>query len=184
MIRQLTRVSLLCLLALLLLGCFHLRRPKPLPPVLHRLHVESSAPYSDLTIQLKQLLENMHIQLVADPRDAKITLALMHESFHSITVSESSNAKTKQYRLEFNIDYQLQDEKANLIYGPKNIHTSRIYTVQEDQVLSSSNETDMLHQEMQQDAVYQIITELSSPLVAQAISHYENNSRKINKPTQ
>lgn len=173
------------LVILTLSSCgFHLRQPKPFPPALQTLYLRSGAPYSDLTIQVKQLLGSMHIQLVPTQHDAPITLFIFDESYTQSTASESASSKTKQYRMRFHVEYQLQDANGLVIYGPKVISTSRIYTVEEDQVLSSNTQGDILQKEMQQDAAYQIITELSSPNVFSAVNHYENKTRATTTATQ
>jgi LPS-assembly lipoprotein len=178
MIKRGLQYALISWMTLLLMGCgFHLRQPQPLPPPLKILYVDTADPYSKASVQLRQLLRNMDVYLVNNRDEAPITLYIFNESFVSTTASKSTSAKTQQYRLNFTIAYELQDAKGVVIFGPKVLHSNRIYTVQEDQILSSSNETDTLHREMQNDSVYQIINGLSSQSVAQAISDYEDKAR-------
>jgi len=152
------RLWFLILSLFLLCSCgFHLRKPQPLPPSLQTIYLDTADPYSDSSIQLRQLLQALRIHLVENSHMAPITLWVFGESFSSVSVTKSASAKTKQYRLQLTLQYQLQDEKGLIIYGPQRIDTHRLYTVQEDQILSSGNATDALHKEMQQDTIYQLV---------------------------
>lgn len=148
---------------LLITACgFKLRNEKPLPPELRVLAVESGTPYGLLTIQLKQLIRSLGVRIATDPTEAQMTLRIFDEAYRTITLSQSASASTKEYTMFFEVQFQLQDTKGKVLFGPRKIVASRNYMVNTDQVLSSTTEQETLQKEMQRDAVYQILNQLSS----------------------
>lgn len=163
-------MALSCLL-LLQTGCgFHLRNSWPIPESLHTMYLETSAPYSYLSLQLQKMLRSLHIHLVDAPAENAITLKLYDEEYIQDTVSESASASTREYLLNYKISYQLLKNNGASLYGPKTIHISRHLLVSEDQVLSSANENAVSQQEMQRDALSQLLTQLSSKKVAESLN--------------
>lgn len=161
----------LCLGILLTVGCgFHLKKEPPLPEELHSIYFKSAYPYSHLTLVLKQVLRSQGIKLTDEPNEAQLTLNVISETYSSSTLSESASAATKEYSLTYTVKYSLLDQDGETVYGPKQIQTFRYYTVNEDQVISSTNELDVIHREMQRDALYQMLNQLGSEDVADIIT--------------
>lgn len=164
------RLAWIMLLCLTLTGCgFHLRGNRPIAPSLKLVYVETDNIYGYLTLRLKEVLGSMHIHVTQSVSEAPVILKLFDEEFSTTNLSDSASSATKEYLLHYTISYQLLTPSGADIYGPKTIHTSRSYMVNEDQVLSSTNETTLLQQELQRDAMYQIINQLGSADVEEAI---------------
>jgi len=165
------KIAILCICTLLLTACgFHLRQQEPLPPALQTLYVNSSSPYDELTIELKQILKSIDVRVVDTPEEAPVTLKLFGIHYVSEVLSESASSNTKQYTLHFSVQYELTDSEGNVLYGPHTISSQRNYTVNEDQVLSTDTQQDTLKSEMQHDAVFTILRQISSPDAEKAVS--------------
>jgi LPS-assembly lipoprotein len=161
---------ILFLLICFIAGCgFHLRGNFKLPPNLQQLYIASDSPYGPVTIQLKQILGHSGVQLEDQPGPGIITLDVKNQRYKQSTFSQSASAKTTQYTLYFNLDYDLQDNKGVTLYGPKTVGVQGNYTVNQDAVLTTSTQEDTLRTELQRQAVYQLIEQLNSPNVANAV---------------
>ena len=164
--------QILCVSVLLLTqaSCgFRLRHTWPIPNELHVVYLQTNTPYSYLTLQFKKMLRSLNVRLVDNPADASITMKLYNEEYSTTIVSDSASASTKEYQLNYQISYELLNKSGEKIYGPQNVKAYRYLLISEDQVLSSTNESQVSQQEMQRDVLYQILNQLSSKKVAEAI---------------
>ncbi len=170
-LKTVSKLFLIGMLALSLSYCgFQPRGKHNFPPEMQTLYISSSAPYQTLTLQVKEILKANNIHLVDDPLQAPVTLHIYGVHVTSDTLSESASSKTKQYVMVYNVNYELTDSKGTILYGPKLIHTARDYMVNEDQVLSVDNETELLLREMQRDLAFQLLRQLDSNAVRVAVS--------------
>jgi LPS-assembly lipoprotein len=169
----------LLLLSIVLQGCgFHLRGKKPIPVNLHKIYIDSKQPYSTLTQLLEQVLRSQGVIIVNNPDDAPIILRLFDQNFKSITLSQGASATTKEYTLTFTVSFELRNQTGNVIFGPHKIVTTRNILILENEVLSSSNETAVLKQAMQRDAMYQILNQLSSEEISEIANTTEYSSHE------
>lgn len=167
---------ILFLLICFIAGCgFHLRGNVRLPIALQQLYIASDNPYGPVTLQLKQILTHSGVKLEDQPGPQIITLNVRNERYHQTTFSQSASYKTNQYTLYLNLDYELQNNKGQTLYGPKTINTQGNYTVSENAVLTASTQEDTLRSELQRQAVYQLIGQLNSKAVADAVNAKPKN---------
>lgn len=149
---------------------FHLRGSTPLPPQLKTLFIQSDDPYGQLTLELKQILRSADVTLVNTAEQAPYTLKIFEENYNSTVLSESASSETKQYVLHYSLKYQLATKSGTVIYGPSQLNEERNYTVNENQVLSIDTQQATLKQEMQNDMVFRMLTQLSSAQARSALS--------------
>jgi LPS-assembly lipoprotein len=167
---------LICFIA----GCgFHLRGNFKLPPNLQQLYITSDNLYGPVTTQLKQILSHSGVELEDQPRPEIITLSVNNQRYSQTTFSQSASAKTTQYTLYFSLDYELQNNKGLTLYGPKTVSVQGNYTVNQDAVLTTSTQEDALRSELQQQAVYQLIEQLNSPNVANAVKTMPRSTNTV-----
>lgn len=167
------KLTVVLLLSVSLTACgFHPRHSMPLPPDFKAVAVTSGNPYGALTQQVSQILTSMQVDVLPEPKDAPFTLSLFGESIYNHMFSQSASSLTKQYTLTYSISYQLQASDGTIIYGPKYITAFRNYMVNERQILSTTTEQQILSTDLQHDLVYQLMTQLGSHDVADAICHY------------
>jgi LPS-assembly lipoprotein len=166
----------LFLLIFFIAGCgFHLRGNVNLPSSLQQLYIDSANPYGPVTLQLKQILGHSGVSIEDQSGPQITTLVLRNERFNQTTFSQSASSKTNQYTLYFSVDYELHNNKGETLYGPKTINTQGNYTVNEDAVLTTSTQEDTLRTELQRQAVYQLIEQLNSKAVANAVQATSKN---------
>lgn len=175
----------LFLLVCFIAGCgFHLRGNFKLPPNLQQLYITSDNPYGPVTVQLKQILGHSGAELEEQPGPQITTLSIKNQRFSQTTFSQSASSKTTQYTLYFSLDYELQDNKGQTLYGPKTVHVQGNYTVNQDAILTTSTQEDTLRTELQQQAVYQLIEQLNSKNVAAAVKTTPNNASIVSAPVK
>jgi LPS-assembly lipoprotein len=164
----------ICLLA----GCgFHLRGSLPLTTELKVLAINSANPYGTLTLQLKQILQSMGAQIVPEESHPALTLFIDNESFTETSITQSASFSVQQYMMVFTVTYHLTDKKGNAIYSPKPVIVKQLYSVNQNQVLSTDAQLQTLQQEMQQTAVYQILSQLNSVEAKTALAKITSPSK-------
>lgn len=172
MLNKITLTFTLMILCLGLTACgFHLRGKTPLPEQMKKLYLQSDAPYTPFMIQLEQLLSHMGSDLVKDPADADITLKISGQYFTTSTFSQSASSNTTQYTMQYFYTYELLGKKGSTYYGPKTLSLKQNYTVNEDAVLSNGNETSQIQEELQSNAVYQLVEQFNSQDLITALQH-------------
>lgn len=172
-------MTLLTSMAFLLAGCgFHLRGTPPLPPSIHEVGIQSSQPYGPLTLELTQILNAMHIQVTPLTQHPPLVLVVDDETFTSNTTTQSASSSTQQYIMYYTVVYHLADGKGNTIYGPKTIRVSEPYSVNQNQVLSTGSVEQSIQQELEQEAVYQIIQQLGSQDAQNALNNLNKQPPK------
>lgn len=157
------RFFILLFIAIGLSGCgFQLRGSTPPNPALQNLYIKTSAPYSEVTSNLREYLNVTGIQVAATQQDAAIVLQILSETETQVLLSVSGTAQTRQYSLILTIAFQVTDNKGIVLVPPQTLSENRTLTVMSDQILGGSNEQTMLYQQMRQAIVYDIMNRLGS----------------------
>lgn len=157
-------------LSLLLTGCgFHLRGHEPLPPQLHILYLQSDHPYTPLIQKIKHALKSTGIILVPTPQQAPVTLQILCSDFTQVIASVGTSGQLTTYILTQTITYQLTDCRCRIIQAPQTASTTRTYSIAANQILGDTAALNSLRNEMQRDAIYQILNHLRSPCTCAAL---------------
>lgn len=160
----------LIIVSLLLTGCgFKLRGQEPLPPQLRTLYLETKAPYSPLTKQLRQILPASGITLVSTRSQAPLALEIINDS-QSQQVTGISTTQVMQYSLTYTLIYQIRDSKGRVLFNPHTIKATRTFTANFNQMLGGSLEQNLLYNDMRQDIISQLLNQLSSRNTAKAVT--------------
>ena len=107
------------------------------------------------TVQVKQALEQLGLTVMSQGA-ADYTLALSSERFNARPSSVNGRARAAQYELTLAIDYSLQDANALLI-PQESIAASRTYFEDLANISGSSEEQELLRQEMRAELVDRLI---------------------------
>lgn len=157
------RLIVFGLLCLCLTGCgFHLRKPAPLSPALQKPFVESHSPNSALTQSLVRSLRLAGATPVDVQQGASSVFVILSEQKSQSLLSVSSNQSSRQYRLSLAITFQITDPKGRVLIKPQTLSESRVLTMNSDHILSSSNETQILYQQIRMALVRDIMDRLTS----------------------
>jgi LPS-assembly lipoprotein len=153
-----------CLLVVLLMsGCgFHLRNQNTLPPTLLSLEVISEKPYENFTKQLKREL----VLLTNPSSNAKSTAQIIihkHKLSYRMPIIGSSQ-QARIYRYTFLLEYSLKINN-KLVLKNKKITLSKLLTLNQNALLTTNNQQELLTLEIQHEAIEQLINELKSPRI-------------------
>lgn len=150
--------------SLMLLGCgFQLRDQNSLPSSLNPLEVVSEKPYDPFTKQLKQGLVLLNNQAPDVKSKARLIIHRHHLSYHMPIIGSSQ--QTRIYRYTFLLEYSLMIND-HIIIKKKNITLSKLLTLNENALLTTNNQLELLTVQIQKAAIDQLINELKSPKLA------------------
>lgn len=150
------------LAALLLSACgFHLRGMIDVPTWLNNVAVIAKIPDKQLTSILKTQLEGYNIQVNPEPAHATYWLIINQDAVQQQIISVGASTNPRQYILKLTIQFMLQARKGQIVKPPRTITVTRQLTVNNDRILGSTDEESILIGEMKQDAVVQMISQLS-----------------------
>ncbi len=148
--------------ALLLSACgFHLRGMINIPTWLNNIAIIVKNDDKQLSSILNAQLEGYKIQVNPDPALAKYWLVINQVLIQQQIISVGASTNPRQYTLILTIEFMLQTRKGTIIKAPKTVSVTRQLTINNDRILGSSDEENILLGEMKQDAVIQIINQLS-----------------------
>jgi LPS-assembly lipoprotein len=150
------------MLAFLLSSCgFHLRGMMHIPIWLNNIAIIIKNNDKQLLSILKTRLEGYTIQVNPDPALAKYWLVINQEVVQRQIISVGSSTNPRQYTLLLTLEFMLQTSKGQIIKIPRTVSVTRQLTINNDRILGSTDEENILISEMKQDAVTQIINQLS-----------------------
>lgn len=160
----LRQLIILLFLSSTLTACgFHLRGHAPLPAQLKVLYLQTNAPYSDFTKQLKSTLTSAKVMLADNAKAAPFTLQILSEGSSQQLTGTSSNGQTSTYISIYTVVYQLLNRNGAAIISPQTVSTSRSYSVTSNQLLGDISVQNNLNQQMQREAIYQMVNQLRAP---------------------
>jgi LPS-assembly lipoprotein len=160
------RVWLLPLSVLLLTACgFHLRTWE----------LEGNVQTAKITSNLRnpvadplgRALESAGVEVVGTG-SADITIELISDRSGRRAVSVTDQARAAEYQTTLTVVYALHDANGNSLAEPRSIQASRIFTVDRDNIVGSSEEQALLQREMVDDLVQQIIRGVNAVVTAPA----------------
>jgi len=157
-----------CLITIMLSACgFHLRGSRPIPPALQTLQLESHQPNDAFTKTLKQYLNNVGIQLTdkADHPQLRLISAASASNPGSMTPS----SQTREYRLTFTLQYQLNDAKGTTIQPSRSIMATRTLLLNTNRMLGSTSEEQTLYHEMHVEIARRLVDQLTAPRIAKKL---------------
>lgn len=163
--------------SLLLAACgFHLQGTTLIPPALHTLYVESDAPYSALTKNLRFSLESNQIKLVAEPKEAPFTLTVSNEQQNIRALGNAGDQQTHLYMFTDSVTISLIKSDHTIIVQPVLVAASRNFSLPAGTIASNSPMLATTTQQTQAALIQSILTKLSSKDFADAIADKDTNA--------
>jgi len=155
---RLLKLSVCLLLLMGMSACgFHLRGGG-LKTTIERVYV-SAAPGSELVTPLKRRLRSLGVQVVGKPAGAPFRLHLIQDDFSQRTVSVTGRALAAEYELALAVHYQILNAQAEVV-ADNHLDVSRIFRIDQGNLVGTSEEQALLRTEMREDLVQQIIRSL------------------------
>ncbi|MGC1182263.1 LPS assembly lipoprotein LptE [Legionella sp.] len=150
------------MIILLLSACgFHLRGKITAPLWLNNVAIVTKINDKQFISLLTTQLEEYSIQVNPDLALAKYWLIINQSVIERQIVSIGASTNPRQYTLTLTIEFMLQTYKGKIIKTPRKVRATRQLTINNDRILGSSDEENILIGEMKQDAVIQIINQLN-----------------------
>lgn len=152
---------------------FHLRGQGDtgaFPAQLRVIYVESAKPYGPLTQELQQMLKGMGARLTATAQEAPLKFVLVRDEVSQQTTGMNLTGQLNTYTLVYTVIYQIVDSSGRIVFGPHYATTSRSFTQNANQMLSSNYEYMQLEQDMRRDVVAQIMYQLGSKKAVQTLA--------------
>jgi LPS-assembly lipoprotein len=155
---------------LLLSACgFHLQRGAVLAAPLQRLYVQSPDPYGILSRALVQYLKMSKVQLTSYAATADTVLVILQDRSSQTLLSVSGTTQTRQYNLKITVVFELRNASGQTLVPPQTLTEERAMTVQQNQILGSSNEASLYYQQMRRSIAYAILNRLASGDISKAL---------------
>lgn len=100
-------------------------------------------------------------KLAAKREGAPVRIKLSLETRIKNILSLSGGGKVREYRLEYRVDLSAFDAAGAELLAPSQIHLTREFSYNDDQVLAKETEEAALNRSMEQDALRQTLRRLS-----------------------
>lgn len=154
-----------CILIILLTlnGCgFQLRGYREGQTIpFHTLYLQSDSPYSNFNKALRQTLNGLGIDTRVSP-PAPMTLQILSQNFSRTITSLGNAGQTTTYLLSYSVLFRLMDRQNHIVLPPQQILVTRNFSITSNQLSGDLNTQNDLQEEMQRDAIQQLVTRLSS----------------------
>jgi LPS-assembly lipoprotein len=153
-----SRFAIAAALCALLAGCgFKLRGEAALP-----FKTIAVTPQSGLGVSVaRNITAGTNAKVVDNPKDAEAILQITGETRDKVILSLNSQGRVREYTLRYRVTYRVIDGKGSDFVPSSEVLLRRDITFN-DQVLAKESEEALLYNDMQRDAVAQIIRRLSA----------------------
>lgn len=159
------------LLTAALSGCgFHLQGDKTLAPPLQTMYLDTPDPYGILAHQLEQNLKLSHVRLVSSAKEAQTVLVIMQDDNSQELLSVSGTQQTRQYALKVTVSFAITDSSGSIIMPAVSLTEQRYITIQSNQILGTSNESNLFYQQMRRTLAFSIMNRIASQEVTAMVN--------------
>jgi LPS-assembly lipoprotein len=156
------KLLLSVMMTLLISSCgFHLRGMQNAPTWLHRVAILNHSNNQSIESALNIVLDAYEIDVVENPKLADYWIVIESAGDQKHITSVGSGSNPRQYQLIYHIDYRLEKANGKIIKANKHITVSRQLTVNNNSILGSNQEADLMVAEMRQDAALKLINQLT-----------------------
>jgi LPS-assembly lipoprotein len=153
-----SRFTIAAALCVIVAGCgFKLRGEATLP-----FKTIAVTPQSALGVSVsRNIVAGTNAKVVDRPQEAEAILLITGETRDKVILSLNSDGRVREYTLRYRVTYRVIDGKGSDFVPASEILLRRDITFN-DQVLAKESEEALLYNDMQRDAVSQIIRRLSA----------------------
>jgi LPS-assembly lipoprotein len=148
-------------LTLPLAGCgFQLRGAQRIP--YRSVYIQATDRESAIVRQLEQALKDNQVVLGTSAREAEAVLVLSQERKNRSILALSGGGRVREYRLNYAINYSLNDRDGKTIFPDSLIQLTRDFTYDDNLYLAKTAEEAFLYRDLEEDAIQQILRRLRS----------------------
>lgn len=157
--RSATIITAMC--SLLLAGCgWHLRGHNAALQNVESIHISARNTQSALIQTLKRDLKAIDVAMADSAASAQYTIAILDERSERRTATVSASARVAEYRITEEVDLLILANDGSQLMPRTTLTAERVYEFDEDNVLASDDETELLKREMRSNLSRQIIDRL------------------------
>lgn len=146
----------------MLQGCgFHLRGFVDMPAWLNRVDVIVENAHRELRPILIESLHSYHISTCDITSDANYLLIVDKDEYKESISSVSSSTTSRQYELTYIVYFKLISSKGVELIIPTYVTITRQITTNNDRILGSNQEEELIKGEMRREAALQMLFRIS-----------------------
>ncbi len=131
---------------------FRLAGSQPLPAVLARPYLSVRDPYTEFAREFEHQLKSSGAQVQSVRQDATATIDVTKDLVEQRTLAVSTRNIPTDYQLIYTVTYSVRVADKELL-APQTITVSRDYSFQENELLATQHEADILRAQMARDLV-------------------------------
>lgn len=142
-------------------GCgWQLRGAGMIPEDLKILHVESKDPSGSLTRDLTRALESAGVEVPESAANSDMSLVILQERSLMRVAAVNENARVSEQELIEEASFMIVTKAGEQLVPPSTVTTERVFEYNEDNVLATQDERDLIRAEMRRDLVSQMLNHL------------------------
>ena len=122
----------------------------------------AAAPRHPLAASLQRALRQAGVTLTASPEAADVVIGLLDSRRERRGASVSDQARVAEYETTLGVRFEVTDGEGNELVPAQWLERERIFRVDRDNIIGSSEEQALLEREMQTDLVQQILRAINA----------------------
>ena len=158
-IRRASSIALLLLFAGLCSCGFQLRGQVTMP---FASVFVSTLGTSIVATEIRRELTNSPTKLMPSAKDADAQLNIIEDRRDRQILSLSGAGRVREYELKLRVSYQVVDSKGIVFIPTSEIQLSRILSYDDSRIIAKQQEEALLYQDMERDAVGQILRRMTA----------------------
>lgn len=171
------KVLTLIVLTLFLSSCgFQPRSDATFPMPLRVLYLNSNNPYGLFESELKKSLQSAGVTMVENPDQARFILQISQSNLALALASVGTSNQATIYNATYTVTMNLTNNKAQTLIPTQTIKSITTLIVNPQQALSSTNQAELVRQQLQRETIIKIFDILTSKQTQQAVYTHENKS--------
>ncbi len=159
--KPLSPALLLLCAAVLLQACgWQLRGADMIPEGLETLHVSSRDSHGDLVRELNRALRSAGVTVPESAGEADLSLVILRERSRVQTATISERARVSEQLLTEEAEFMVINRAGERLLPANNVQVERVFEYNENNVLATRDERELIRAEMRRDLVNQILNRL------------------------
>jgi LPS-assembly lipoprotein len=168
-------ILILIFCTLLLSSCgFQLRGDATFPLPLRVLYLNSNNPYGLFEAELKKALQSTGVTMVENPDQTRFILQISQSDLALSAASVGTSSQATIYNATYTVAISLTNNKGGTIVPTEIIKSITTLIVNPQQALSSTNQADLVREQLQRETINKIFAILTSKQVREAVYTHEN----------
>lgn len=144
-------------------GCgFRPRGAAALPPAMAATYLDVEDTRGQFRRELRSALMSNGIQVVSDRSAATAVLEVPIQRLRRQVLSVGARARAREFELVYNVQFTLRDLQGDPLFPTQDLELRRDYTFDEQQVLGTTGEEQIIREDLRRDMVRQILLRLES----------------------